>query len=153
MVLRPALLTDLLWLACHVEAEEGDSKKWCRLIGQWHPKSLIGITAVKTADDFKAQGLILGQAKGKTFHIEHVSVHPDLVGSNLDETLFNRLVAALQEPIRSIIWVADERDSGLHNFLSKTLRMKAIGVAHDWYANGHHGIRFRFPIGRDERGG
>jgi hypothetical protein len=96
---------------------------------------------------------LLGHVKGHYFHVHHFSIDPDMMESSLAEELWDKLVRGVPKQIRSILWTVDERDTGLHKLLSKGFRMKAMGIARDWYAKGHHGIKFKFPIGEIELGG
>ena len=146
-----AELIDVIRLAVQVIKEGGDPKIWCRLIGHWIPKHLTGVVAVE--NETEPKGLIVGRLRGKHFHIYHMSVEPGLEESSLIHELWGRLVKGLTDSCRTIIWVVDERDLGLHKMMSRGLRMKAVGLARDWYAPGHHGIRFHFPLGEMERGG
>ena len=154
MDFRSTRLVDLLLLATSCVLKDGDPKVWCRLIGEWAPKQLEGVSTIEVKDDkTEVVGLILGRAKGKYFHIEHVSTAPGWEETDVLEKTFSLFVDRLCPTIKSIQWVIDERDHGLHKFVSRTLRFKAMGVAHHWYAKDHHGIRFQFPIGIQERGG
>lgn len=151
---RLTRLSDLLLLAMSTYSKGGDPKLWCRLIGQWAPHHLMGLTALGSGiGSDLAAGLILGRLKGRVFHIEHVSTAPDMETTNLMEVLVKKLVDGMPSEVKSVQWVVDERDHGLHKFISRQLRFKAINVAHDWYVKGHHGIRFQYPLGREEKGG
>lgn len=143
-VTRSASLDDLLLAQRICRKRGGEGRAWCRAIGDWYGHRLSG-TVGRLGDEPAA--FLLGNVRGKYFHIRYWSVSQSLAGVDTSYTMFLALKESLPLPIRMIGMMVDERDQGSIHMLAR-LGFKAMNIRRDWYAKGHDGIFFQYPIGR-----
>lgn len=146
-IAREATLDDLVLALRICRKRGGEGKAWCRVIGDWFKNSLVGYVGL--VGDEPAT-FILGRIKGHYFHIRHWTRSPVLEGYNPNPFMFCQLKDALPDNVKFVVMTVDERDTATHHMLAG-LKFKAMGLKPNWYAKGHDGIAFHYPIGRFDK--
>ena len=147
LAVRVATIDDLV-LALRINRHKGgEGRTWCRIIGDWYKSKLIGVVGV--LGDEPAT-FILGNLKGRYFHIRHWSKSASLDSFTPSQFMFQNLKERMPDGVKNILMTVDERDHDTHHMLID-LKFKAMGVKKDWYSKDHDGYMFEYPMGRFDK--